>query len=170
LALEESGLEIDHAKHLQENKTVDVDVFEIEIRKKAKQMTSAYHVIFCLENSIRKLLRDRLIEKHGASWWDAGVPHPVKKKVAGRQKNEKNTPFSERSEDPMYYSDFSDLSKIIENNWDDFSDSFRSLESVTGTLEILNVLRRTVAHNGVLDEDETERLKMHIKDWIRIQM
>ena len=168
--LEKKGIEIGHSQTVEQKEIVDTEIFEIDIRKQAKQMVDLYYLLFCLENSIRKLVGERLREKYGSTWWDTRVPEPVRKNVLKKQKNEKDTPFSERSEEPIYYTDFRELVEIIEQNWIDFSDTFRSIESVKSTLTTLNVLRRPIAHNSVLDEDEILRFKLHIKDWIRIQM
>lgn len=169
-ALEENGIDIGHSQTIKKDEIVDTEVFELDIRKQAKDMTSIYYLLFCLENSIRKLVCDRLKEKYGAAWWNTNVPESVRKKVSTRQKYEKDTPFSERSDEPIFYADFSDLIDIIEKNWADFSDTFRSIESVKSTLSTLNILRRPIAHNSVIGEDEIQRFKLHIKDWIRIQM
>ena len=170
LDLEERGIEIGHAHGIRKEELVDTDVFEIDIRKQAKQMSSLYYLLFCLENSIRKTVINTLKDKYKANWWEEKVPSTVKKKVDSRQKNEKDTPFSERSGEPIFYSDFLDLIEIIEVNYIDFSDTFRSMDSLKSTLETLNILRRGIAHNAVLEEDEILRFKLHIKDWIRIQM
>lgn len=168
--LEKSGIEIGHSKTVGEKEIVDTEIFEIDIRKQAKQMVDLYYLLFCLENSIRKLITDRLKEKYSSTWWETKVPETVKKNVLNKKNDEKDTPFSERSEEPIYYTDFRDLIEIIEQNWTDFSDTFRSIESVKATLTTLNVLRRPIAHNSALDVDEILRFKLHIKDWIRIQM
>ena len=133
-------------------------------------MVDLYYLLFCLENSIRKLIINRLKEKYASVWWDTKVPETVRKNVLRKQNDEKDTPFSERSEEPIYYTDFKDLIEIIEANWGDFSDTFRSIESIKSTLKTLNVLRRPIAHNSILEEDEILRFKLHIKDWVRIQM
>lgn len=168
--LEGRGIEIGHSQTVEKKEIVDTEIFEMDIRKQAKQMIDLYYLLFCLENSIRKLIIDRLKEKYSSAWWDTKVPETVQRNVLRKQKDEKNTPFSERSEEPIYYTDFKDLIEIIEQNWDDFSDTFRSVESVKSTLMVLNVLRRPIAHNSALDVDEILRFKLHIKDWIRIQM
>ncbi len=170
LGLEAEGFDIGHAQAIKKEEIIDTEVFEIDIRKQAKQMVGVYYLLFCLENSIRKSVSNRLKEKYGANWWESKVPDTVKKKVISRQKDEKDTPFSERSNEPIYYSDFLDLIDIIEANWLDFSDTFRSMESIKSTLGTLNILRRGIAHNSLLEEDEIQRFKLHIKDWIRIQM
>jgi len=170
IELEKSGIEIGHSQTVGEKEIVDTEIFEIDIRKQAKQMVDLYYLLFCLENSIRKLIIDRLKEKYSSAWWETKVPETVRKNVLNKQNDEKDTPFSERSEEPIYYTDFRDLIEIIEQNWTDFSDTFRSIESVKATLTTLNVLRRPIAHNSALGVDEILRFKLHIKDWIRIQM
>jgi len=168
--LEKSGIEIGHSQSVREKEIVDTEIFEVDIRKQAEEMVDLYYLLFCLENSIRKLIIDRLKEKYSSAWWETKVPETVKENVLKKQNDEKDTPFSKRSEDPIYYTDFRDLIKIIEQNWTDFSDTFWSIESVKATLTTLNVLRRPIAHNSALDTDEILRFKLHIKDWIRIQM
>jgi len=168
--LEKGGLDLKHSQILKQDEIIDTEVFEIEIRQQARQMADLYYLYFCLENSIRNTIINRLKEQSGQNWWDAKVPNDVKEKVKERLQQEKNTPFSERSEEPIYYTDFRDLIDIIENNWDIFSDTYRSIPSVRQTLETLNVLRRPIAHSSILDEDEILRFKLHIKDWVRIQM
>ena len=168
--LEKSGLDIRHSQTLKRDEIIDTEVFEIEIRQQAKQMGELYYLYFCLENSIRNTIINRLKEISGENWWEIKVPNNVKRKVEERRTQEKNTPFSERSEEPIYYTDFKDLFDIIEENWDIFSDTYRSVESVKQTLNTLNVLRRPIAHSSILEEDEILRFKLHIKDWVRIQM
>ncbi len=168
--LEKSGLDIRHSQTLKRDEIIDTEVFEIKIRQQAKQMGELYYLYFCLENSIRNTIINRLKEISGENWWEIKVPDNVKRKVEVRRTQEKDTPFSERSEEPIYYTDFKDLFDIIEENWDIFSDTYRSVESVKQTLNTLNVLRRPIAHSSILEEDEILRFKLHIKDWVRIQM
>ena len=168
--IEKDGIEIGHANTLKKENIIDVEVFESDIRTQAKQMTELYYLHFCLENSIRRLISTRLRERYGTNWWEVRVPERVKTKVIRMQRNEKDTPFSERSEEKIFYTDFKDLIDIIEESWDDFSDTFRSMESVRSALTTLNILRRPIAHSALLNEDEILRFKLNIKDWIRIQM
>jgi len=168
--IEKSGLDIKHSQTLKQDEIIDTEVFEIVVRQQARQMGDLYYLYFCLENSIRNTIINRLKEKSGQNWWNTKVPNNVKEKVEARRQQERDTPFSERSEEPIYYTDFKDLIDIIEENWDIFSDTYRSIESVKQTLGTLNVLRRPIAHSSILDEDEILRFKLHIKDWVRIQM
>ena len=50
--------------------------FSVQLRSEAMRMTRAYALIYCFENSVRDLIRDRLTEKHGADWWNStAVPN-----------------------------------------------------------------------------------------------
>jgi len=170
LDLESEGFDIGHSQSIKKEEIIDTEVFEMDIRKQAKQMVGVYYLLFCLENTIRKTVGNTLKDKYGINWWTIKVPNTVQKKVTKRQEDEKDTPFSERSNESIYYSDLLDLIEIIETNWVDFSDTFRSMGSIKYTLKALNVLRRSIAHNSLLEEDEIQRFKLHIKDWVRIQM
>ncbi|MDH3488299.1 MAG: hypothetical protein OEL82_09700 [Nitrosopumilus sp.] len=70
LKLEKNGLEIGHADTIKKEEVVDPELFEIDIRKSAKKMADYYVLYYCLENTIRRMIKDTLFEKHGANWWD----------------------------------------------------------------------------------------------------
>lgn len=55
--------------------------FEEKIRREAADMSAHYRVFYCLENSIRTLIAEVLLEKHGTSWWGKTVPETVKTHV-----------------------------------------------------------------------------------------
>ena len=170
LSLERKGIEIGHEETIQKEEVVDLDLFEVDIKQKARKMSELYYLYFCLENSTRRLVSGRLSEKYGQNWWDTDkVPDDVKLEVKKLQDDEKNTTSAIRSEDPMFYTNFGDLIKIIEHNWADFSDTLRSQKAVRENLSRLNRLRNPIAHSCELDEDEILRFKLYIKDWQRIQ-
>lgn len=168
--IEASGVELGHAQHVGIKNIVDTELFESEIRVKARKMSDLYYLYFCLENSIRNLIAGILSEKHGLNWWDIKVPVDVKTTVEDLQKKEKDTTMSLRSDSQLDYTNFGDLIKIIDFNWSDFSDTLRSRKSMKDILYRLNLLRNPIAHSAELDDDEIMRFKLHIKDWLRIQM
>src|SRR5256885_15246404 len=108
-ALEVSGLEIAHAATLRRDQLVDPDLFEADIRQPARRMAEFYVLYFSLENTIRRLISGRLSEKHGLDWWNARVPAGVKSSVAEKQRKEKDSPMSIRSDDGLTYTHFGEL-------------------------------------------------------------
>jgi hypothetical protein len=167
--LEESGIAIDHAKSIQQAEIVDVDLFEGDILLEARKMASFYVLYYSLENSIRRLISERLSEKHGAAWWKNKVPEGVQKEVEKKQREERETIMSFRSEDPLAYTNFGELISVFDANWIDFSDTLRSQKAMQTILSQFNKIRNVVAHSCSLNEDEIKRFELSVKDWFRIQ-
>ncbi len=167
--LEESGIQIEHTKTIQNAEIVDVELFEIDILQEARRMADFYTIYYALENSIRRLISGRLLEKHGPTWWKDKVPPGVQTEVAKKQKEELDTTMSIRSEDPLAYTNFGELISIFDANWGDFSDTLRSQKAMQSILSQFNKIRNTVAHSCELNEDEITRFKLSVKDWFRIQ-
>jgi hypothetical protein len=167
--LEDSGIQIEHAKTIQQAEIVDVDLFESDILQEARKMADFYVLYYSLENSIRRLISERLSEKHGLNWWDSSVPQGIQAEVAKKQKEEKDTTMSIRSEDPLMYTNFGELIGIFDQNWSDFSDTLRSQKAMNSLLSQFNKIRNVVAHSCALNEDEITRFKLSVKDWFRIQ-
>jgi HEPN superfamily Swt1-like protein len=167
--LEDSGVQIDHTKTIQKAEIVDVDLFESDILHAARRMADFYVIYYALENSIRRLISERLREKHGPNWWNDKVPEGVRNEVAKKQKEERDTTMSIRSEDPLAYTNFGELIPIFSANWSDFSDTLRSEKAMYQILSQFNKIRNTVAHSCELNDDEITRFKLSVKDWFRIQ-
>jgi hypothetical protein len=169
LSLEESGLQIEHAKTIKKAEIVDVDLFENDILQEARKMADFYAIYYSLENSIRRLISGRLSEKHGVNWWKDKVPADLQKEVEKKQKEEKDTTMSIRSEDPLSYTNFGELIVIFDATWNDFSDTLRSPKAMRAILSQFNKIRNVVAHSCELNDDEITRFKLLVKDWFRIQ-
>ena len=167
--LEKSGVQIEHTRTIQKAEIVDVDLFESDILQEARRMADFYVIYYALENSIRRLISERLLEKHGLTWWQDKVPEGVRNEVAKKQKEEMDTIMSIRSEDPLAYTNFGELISIFDANWKDFSDTLRSQKAMQQILAQFNKIRNTVAHSCELNDDEITRFKLSVKDWFRIQ-
>jgi len=168
--LENSGIEIGHIQTLRKDEVVDTELFDHDIRKQARKMADFYVLYYCLENSIRRLISERLKEKYEANWWEEKVPDGVKNSVKEKQQKEKDTVFSIRSEDPLTYTNFGELIDIFNANWDDFSDTIRSKKAMQQSLAQFNQIRNVIAHSCELNDDEITRFELLIKDWLRIQV
>jgi hypothetical protein len=138
--------------------------FEEKIRQEAAEMSAHYRVFYCLENSIRSLVIQVLLEKHGEYWWDSKVPESVKTHVASTRKKEKEFGVSVRSVEAIDYTTFGELSEIIKSNWADFNDIFQDVKALEKVTATLNVLRGPIAHCKPLAEDEVVRLHLSRRD------
>lgn len=167
--LEAKGIQIEHTKTIVRAEVVDVDLFEIDILQEARKMADFYAIYYAVENSIRRLIRERLEDKHGPTWWKSNVPAGVQTEVDKKQRDELDTPMSIRSDDPLTYTNFGELISIFDANWADFSDTLRSQKAMQQILAQFNKIRNVVAHSCVLNDDEITRFKLMVKDWFRIQ-
>jgi energy-converting hydrogenase A subunit M len=167
--LESKGIQIEHAKTISKAEVVDVDLFENDILQEARKMADFYVIYYSVENSIRRLVSERLAEKHSSNWWRDKVPPGVQTEVEKKQKEERETTMSIRSDDPLTYTNFGELIAIFDANWADFSDTLRSQKAMQQILSQFNKIRNVVAHSCVLNDDEITRFKLLVKDWFRIQ-
>ncbi len=131
------------------------------------QALPAYLAFFCLENSARELISERMAERHGTDWWDK-VSRSIRERVEGRQNKEgKDRWHMKRGATHIYYTDFGDLKSIIQLNWGDFEDLFPDVNWVIMRFTELEASRNIVAHNNVLEKHEIDRIKMYLVDWVR---
>jgi hypothetical protein len=138
------------------------------IRSEASVMAQHYEVFYCLEISIRDLIRARLEENAGEDWWDTKVPQNVRDNAAKNKQRELQSGVTVRSNDPLSYTNFGELAEIIKFNWDLFRDTFTDIRAVESTLARLNTLRAPIAHCSLLAEDEVVRLRLSLRDWFRL--
>src|SRR6266852_120629 len=120
-------------------------------------MADFYALYYSLENSIRWLIALRLSEKQGLNLWKDKVQEDLRKEVEKKQKEEKATTMSNRSEDALSYTNFGELIVIFDATWDDFSDTLRSPKAIRSILSQFNKIRNVVAHSCALNEDEITR-------------
>ena len=142
--------------------------FDIKNRRNAATMARYYQIFYMLENEIRKLIVDTMEAAHGADWWSARAPAGVKEEAKKNRSREEQAGLTARSDDDIDYITFGQLSEIIRDNWVDFAGMLRNQSAVGRVLSGLNMLRGTIAHCGVLAEDEVDRLKLAIRDWFRV--
>jgi hypothetical protein len=167
--LEASGIDIGHVNTIRKDEVVDLDLFDSDILKDAKQMADFYVLYYALENSIRRVIRERLFEGRGANWWEDAIPEGVKNAVKDKQEKEKDTVLASRSEDMLSFANFGELITIIEANWDSFSDTIRSRKAMQQTLSQFNQIRNVIAHSCKLSDNDITRMKLLIQDWLNIQ-
>ena len=103
-------------------------------------MAQHYELFYCLEISIRDLIRARLIEEL-TDWWDNLVPQVVRDNANKNRTKEIQSGVTPRSADLLDYTNFGELGEIIKANWALVSDTFSDLKAVENTLARLNTLR-----------------------------
>ncbi len=171
-AIEESyGIDLGLAEKTQRSrKTSEYVQFEAELRQEASRMSEFYEVFYCLENSIRRLVKATMIEAEGADWWDSARVDDsrIRKEAQARHKKEVDSGITPRSEELIDYTTFGELSQLITDNWDIFDPIFSSKTAVSNVTNQLNLLRGPIAHCNPTDELEQERLNLAVRSWFKI--
>lgn len=164
------GINLGHSPNaVADEKAEYYPQFEQAVRTEAANMSGHYELFYCLEKSIRKLISETLTESAGTNWWDSGkIPPNIVKEVSDRTQREIDNGVTLRSEEPIDYTTFGELSVIITSNWEIFATIFSSRRAVEKVMSSLNVLRGPIAHCCPMSEDEIVRLKLAVKDWFRM--
>ena len=150
-------------------KLEDYTNFPQALRFDASWMSEYYEIFYCLEVSIRKLITDTMLEAVGHDWWSTNrVSEGIKNEVSNIQRKDGQAGMTARSEFPIDYTTFGQLSQLITDNFDLFEPIISSKSAVSRVLNQLNLLRGPIAHCCPLAEDERDRLRLAVKDWFRL--
>ena len=141
---------------------------ESAIRAEAAQMAPHYEMFYSLETTIRRLVTEQL-QTEDEGWWGNRVPEHLRAEAKKRQKAERDTGVTPRSDQPIDFLTFGELGQVIAKNWDVFGAVFSSAKAVERVMANLNTLRGPIAHCSPLAEDEVVRLRLTVRDWFRLQ-
>lgn len=149
-------------------RVLPLEDFPASVRRSAMSALPAYLAFFCLENSVRELVADRLSENHGSDWWEVCASRPVRDKVSKRQEKEGLDRWhARRGEHPIHYTDFGDLKSLIINNFSDFEDLLPDQNWISSRLDELELSRNIIAHSNILEDRELNRIRLYLYDWAR---
>ncbi|MDN3274757.1 Swt1 family HEPN domain-containing protein [Frankia sp. RB7] len=164
----DQGIDFGHKKEVVKQEEKFYPQFSEKLRREAEDMARQYVIFYCLENSIRELISERLHELNGGDWWDkANIPGGVRENCKKNRDRELASGITPRSEAMLDYSTFGELGDILSANSEIFGDMLRDLKAVQRIFTNLNTLRGPIAHCKPLAEDEVLRLHLGLRDWFR---
>lgn len=158
------------AKAPQGRKAAEYEQFEASLRAEASRMSEFYEIFYCLENSIRSLVSNILLDAEGADWWNSQRidEKRIREPASNRRKKEVDSGITPRSDRQIDYITFGELSQIITDNWDLFDPVFNSKTAVSNVSNQLNLIRGPIAHCNPTDELEQDRLNLAVRSWFRL--
>lgn len=150
--------------------------FDGDIAGEAIVMADYYALNYCLERSIRKLIRQTL-EKYGDNWWEETIPgtnlpiipQAVKKYFDETKDREQESDFLiTRPGSQLEYITFGHLKEIIQQNWKDFEKQFLhgKANPVFDALVSLNRLRPLIAHSYEFTDLERDKFRIAMNEWL----
>lgn len=142
--------------------------FSVALRNDALRMTRIYALLYCFENSVRQLIRERLEEEFSSDWWETKVPAKIKSLAESRlRKDTENSWLEGEKGSPLLYVEFGHLADIIVANWQCFADIVPTQHWVKQRLDEMEQARNFIAHNRLLLPGEFARLETYVGDWNR---
>lgn len=143
--------------------------FGIDVRNEALRMARLYSLVYCFENAVRTLIKDRLEERCGTGWWTDKVPRKIQEFADTRQKDATENSWLEGDKkDVLGFVQFGHLADIIVANWEEFSDLVPSQHWIKQRMDELEQARNFIAHNRLLLPGEFQRIEMYVSDWNRM--
>jgi hypothetical protein len=134
----------------------------------AVDMSSVYTALYCIENTIRSFIVERMAERHGIDWWNTKVPQTIRTQVTKlKEKESKNKYYSNRSDTEIGYTMLGNLAQIIIANWEDFSDIIPNQAWLTSRMDDLEMSRNIIMHTGILPQIEIDRIDSIVRDLFR---
>ena len=143
---------------------------DFETLAAAERMSELYKLFYALENDIRELIEETMLESNGSDWWKTCVPQVVRDNVQKNYDREAAEGLPPRSDRLIDYTTFGELGEIVKDNWDVFSGMFSNAtrNRVLRVINRLNLVRGPIAHCNFLPEEEAIRLKLAIRDWYKL--
>ena len=145
-----------------------MDLLDKNFILSASKMASVYIAIASFENSARKFIQDRLLEKKGADWWVKCVSKEIRGEAEKRKNDEDQIRWhGARGSSMIFYTQMGDLPTIIQNNFEFFEDYIESVGWARQIFKALERSRNVIMHSGELSMNDIERVAMNIRDWVR---
>lgn len=146
-----------------------LDILSDDVKQKGKEMSELYVTLYCVENSLRNFIDTVLSNALGDNYFSLiSVPNDIAKGIATRKKEEsQNKWLPLRGDKDIYYLDFIDLAKLIQNNWEYFKAYFPSQGWISTKIEELYKVRCLIAHNSYAGDDEKDMVALYYKQIVK---
>jgi hypothetical protein len=147
---------------------LSLDLLDDDHLMTAKKMSMIYCAIAAFENSVRAFVTKKMLEEKGESWWADCVSEKIRTRAESRMQEESKVRWhTQRGDQPLNYTDFSELISIMVQNWPLFEPHLNSVDWVNGVLKPLERSRNVIMHSGELGREDVQRVGSCIRDWIK---
>jgi hypothetical protein len=115
-----------------------------------------------LENALRELIVQKMLEHEGTTWWDHVLPGLQDRGRARKQKEIDSPLYDCYPQHDLFYIEFDDLHRLIDGAHDVFDPVFRHRNRINLADEIakLNELRNRVMHGRYLTEKNEQAIQI----------
>lgn len=146
----------------------EISIFPQALRREAAQMARLYEVFYCLERTVRDLVRKALQDEQ-QKLRENRIEPQILQELRRRQEQEKRSGITPREGDVLEYATLGELGQVIDANWDEvFHEYLEHREAAKRLITNLNSLRSPVAHSIPVPHSEANRLGVFLQDWARL--
>lgn len=146
---------------------LSLDLLDADCVNSAKVMATVYTAIAAFENMVRQFVVKILLEHKGENWWEDCVSLPIRKKAESRKTEEEKIKWHTLRGDSMInYTEFGDLTSIMQQNYEMFEVHIISIDWARQIFQTLERSRNVIMHSGELGRRDIERIGTNIRDWI----
>ena len=143
---------------------IPLEIIPSNIQQNATYMGKYYVYVYYTENILREFIKKISIIHFGTDNYfeHLVINESMKSKIKERRDN-KDLWLSDRSDDNIFYVDFTDLNLIIKNNWDIFKEYFPDQAWIKSKVDDIYKCRNKIAHNTSLSELDKNVIKTHFQ-------
>jgi hypothetical protein len=131
-----------------------------DIEPEIDNMMSIYGILAVFETNLRRFIV-KTLDREKSGWWNTS--YPLYNTIQVRKADPRRRWHIESPRHDIQYAYLRDLSKIIDDNWDVFSNIFGKDDKhvILGLLRLIEVPRNTISHSNVLSKSQQDMLKLH---------
>jgi hypothetical protein len=146
----------------------EAGLFPENLRREASRMARLYEVFYCVEQTVRSLVRKGIQDERGGVR-EALVATEMLRELKARQEREAQSGIAAKRSDLLDFATLGELGQIIDSNWDAvFKEFLEHRDAAKRLLASLNALRSPVAHSIPLPFGEANRLGVFLADWFKL--
>jgi len=136
--------------------------------RNANHAAEGYRLFFVFETYLKDFVIQTLTKDGKEQWWDK-IPKDVQTDIAKLENNEEMKSWMALgSRDKSALMTYPQLLRVIEECWNEhFKDVVRD-KALIHEARLISHLRNTICHMRSISDEETDRVKMVIKDWFRV--
>lgn len=138
-----------------------------DIPEKGKEMAKTYLYLYIVENSLRIFIHNVSKERYGENYSEEIFTTKMKRTIKSRkEKEDLNNWMPLRGDSELFYLDFADLGKIIQNN-DIFENYFDGVGWIKSKIDDLTKCRNLVMHAGYIDKDTADLIEITYRNILK---
>lgn len=136
--------------------------------KSANHATEGYRLFFVFENYLKDFVIQTLSKGGIDDWWQH-IPDDVKSEIERLEETEEDKGWMALgSRDKSALMTYSQLLRVMDVCWKKYFKDIIRDKALIQEARLIAHLRNTLCHMANINDEETDRIKLVIRDWFRV--